>query len=185
MLSSVNNLKKNKEQSEKCRDIGALALRQGDYEKAVKMLEKSLRLYPLPGVEALLAHAKTKKNAPNNNNSSETNHNNNSSRETSNGGSSSHNTTTSNGTTNRRSSSTSTTSSETQQQNGSDGRAYTQDQVLIVKKVLRAKEGGRGAHYRVLDIASTATESDIKKAYRKLSLKVHPDKVSIFWLACM
>ena len=60
MLSSVNNLKQNKEQSEKCRDIGALALRQGDYEKAVKMLEKSLRLYPLPGVEALLAHAKTK-----------------------------------------------------------------------------------------------------------------------------
>ena len=73
----------------------------------------------------------------------------------------------------------SSTGSEAQQ-NGSDGRAYTQDQVLIVKKVLRAKEGGRGAHYRVLDIPSTATESDIKKAYRKLSLKVHPDKVCSF-----
>ena len=142
------------------------------------MLEKSLQLYPLPGVEALLAHAKTKKNSPSN--SSETNNNNssstNSNRETSNGGSSSNqNTATSNGTSNRRSSSASAASSETQ--NGSDGRAYTQDQVLIVKKVLRAKEGGRGAHYRVLDIPSTATESDIKKAYRKLSLKVHPDKV--------
>jgi DnaJ domain len=164
----------NKEQSEKCRDLGAL--RQGDYDKAVKMLEKSLQLYPLPGVEALLAHAKTKKNSSNNSNESNN-------RETSNGGSSTHSTTTSNGTsnaTNRRSSSTSTASSETQQ-NGSDGRAYTQDQVLIVKKVLRAKEGGRGAHYRVLDIPNTATESDIKKAYRKLSLKVHPDKVRIFY----
>ena len=169
----------NKEQSERCRDIGATALRQGDYEKAVKMLEKSLQLYPLPGVDALLAHARTKKNAPNNRN--EANNNNSSSRgETSNGGSTSHNTTTSNGTSNRRSSSASTTTSSETQQNGSDGRAYTQDNVLIVKKVLRAKDGGRGAHYRVLDIPSTATENDIKKAYRKLSLKVHPDKVCIF-----
>ena len=145
-----------------------MALRQGDYDKAVKMLEKSLQLYPLPGVEALLAHAKTKRNSSN-----ETNNNN---RETSNGGSSSYDATTNNGTTNRRSSTTSSASAETQQ-NGSDGRAYTQDQVQIVKKVLSAKEGGRGAHYRVLGISNTATESDIKKAYRKLSLKVHPDKV--------
>ena len=149
----------------------------------MKMLEKSLQLYPLPGVEALVAHAKTKKNSPSNDSKTS---NSSSNRETSNGGSSSHNaTTTSNGTSTRRSSSTASaasSSSETQQQqqNGSDGRAYTQDQVLIVKKVLSAKKGGRGAHYRVLDITSTATESDIKKAYRKLSLKVHPDKVRNF-----
>jgi DnaJ domain len=64
------------------------------------------------------------------------------------------------------------------QQSGLDGRAYTHEQISIVKKVLRAKEGGRGAHYRVLEISNTANESEIKKAYRKLSLKVHPDKVS-------
>jgi tetratricopeptide (TPR) repeat protein len=181
----------NKEQSEKCRDLGALALRQGDYEKAVKMLEKSLQLYPLPGVEALLAHAKTKLNETKHRSSSSSNHNSSSSSRSSNNSRgdtnndsnasrTSHHSTTAN----RRSASNASTSSATpdqqQQQtqsNGSDGRAYTQDQVLIVKKVLRAMEGGRGAHYRVLDIPSTATESDIKKAYRKLSLKVHPDKV--------
>ena len=30
--------------------------------------------------------------------------------------------------------------------------------------------------YRLLDISRGATESDIKKSYRKLSLKYHPDK---------
>lgn len=31
-------------------------------------------------------------------------------------------------------------------------------------------------YYRVLDIARPATEVEIKKAYRKLALKWHPDK---------
>jgi DnaJ family protein B protein 12 len=48
-----------------------------------------------------------------------------------------------------------------------------------VETILRAKEaGGRGAHYRVLGIPTTATEADIKKAYRKIAVKVHPDKNS-------
>ena len=61
---------------------------------------------------------------------------------------------------------------------GSDGRPYTDDQVEIVQTILRAKQTGRQAHYRVLGIESNASESDIKKAYRKKSLKVHPDKNS-------
>jgi DnaJ domain len=139
------------------------------------MFEKSLQLYPLPGVEALLAHAKTKKNSNNNNqNGRETSTGSNSSRGTTNGSSN---------TAARRSSSTSETTQQTQQ-NGSDGRAYTNEQVLIVKKVLSSKEGGRGAHYRVLDISNTASENDIKKAYRKLSLKVHPDKVRFVYSVC-
>jgi hypothetical protein len=32
--------------------------------------------------------------------------------------------------------------------------------------------------YGVLGLSSSATEKDIKKAYRQLSLKYHPDKVS-------
>ena len=45
---------------------------------------------------------------------------------------------------------------------GADGRAYTAEQAAIVQTVLKAKEGGRGAHYRVLSIRSTANEAEIK-----------------------
>lgn len=31
-------------------------------------------------------------------------------------------------------------------------------------------------YYTVLDIPKTATDDEIKKAYRRLALKVHPDK---------
>jgi DnaJ family protein B protein 12 len=47
-----------------------------------------------------------------------------------------------------------------------------------VERILKAKEGGRGAHYRVLGITESATENEIKKAYRKTAIKVHPDKNS-------
>ena len=31
-------------------------------------------------------------------------------------------------------------------------------------------------YYQVLDVARTATEADIKKAYRRLAMKYHPDR---------
>lgn len=166
----------NKEQAEKCRDLGAAALRGGDFPRAAKMLLKSLQLYPLPGVEALYTHAKGKlddneqdaKRAGSGSGNNTTNTN------TNNGSSSSRPTASTTSTTPRP-----TTASPARQQNaGADGRAYTEGQVRLVQNVLSAKEGGRGAHYRVLEITPRATESEIKKAYRKLSLKVHPDKNS-------
>lgn len=178
----------NKEQAEKCRDLGAAALRQGEYPQAVKMLQKSLSLFPLPGVDALYTHAQSKllhrnSNTTNGSPNTSTADSTDSRRESTkpNNSNTANHTTTSNNTNNtsRSSNAAAATSSNS---NGADGRAYTTDQVALVKRVLTAKEtGGRGAHYRVLEIAASATESEIKKAYRKLSLKVHPDKVCMLF----
>lgn len=167
----------NKPEAERCRDMGATALRQGNLARAVKLLSKSLQLYPLPGVEALLEQARRRQqNEPNGTNGS-----------ASTGASSSSN---SNGNAANANASASASSSSSPtppppqrstsaaSSTGADGRAYTEEQVTVVKRVLKAREGGRGAHYRVLGLQQDCSESDIKKAYRKLSLKVHPDKNS-------
>ena len=147
--------------------MGAEALRSGQLSRAVKLLSKSLQLYPLPGVEALLAQAKRQLNNPettsgsnNATNSSPPPPQRESSRASSNGAAST----------------TTSSSGGGGGTNADSGRAYTEEQVTIVKKVLASKEGGRGAHYRVLGIEQTAGEAEIKKAYRKLALKLHPDK---------
>jgi DnaJ homolog subfamily B member 12 len=152
-------------------------LRKSDFIMAAKMLKKSLQLYPLPGVEALAAHATAKLAEQNTTRTNQT----------------SHASPAANGeTSHRRSDAAASASSangnsngaatpqqqQQQQRMGEDGRSYTGEQHEIVHKVLRSKQGGRGAHYRVLGIAQSANETEIKRAYRKLSLKVHPDKNS-------
>lgn len=182
----------NKEEAVRCRDLGADALRQGQTARALKMFNKSLHLYPLPGVKALLEQATRKLQ---NEEGSSTNNNTNGGTTASNGyGNRTHFSSTSapssssssNGFASSRSSSSASVNdiSGASSSNGSaaaagaDGRAFTNAQVLIVSQVLKAKEGGRGAHYRVLGIEQTADDAAIKKAYRKLALKLHPDKNS-------
>ncbi|GMM35038.1 type I HSP40 co-chaperone [Saccharomycopsis crataegensis] len=49
---------------------------------------------------------------------------------------------------------------------------YTKEQEVIVKRILSNK----GNFYKVLSVEKTSTDGEIKKAYRKLALKIHPDK---------
>lgn len=50
----------NKDEAEKCRDMAKTFLSRGEHEKAVRFLEKSLRLFPLPGVESMRDLAKVR-----------------------------------------------------------------------------------------------------------------------------
>lgn len=43
----------NQDEAEKCRDIAKAFMSKGDFAKASRFFEKSLKLYPLPGVNAL------------------------------------------------------------------------------------------------------------------------------------
>lgn len=164
----------NKGEAERCRDLGAKALRDGNYSRAVKLLGKSLQLYPLPGVEALLGQARSKLSEDNGGDSTSGG---------GNGASASASSASAPPPSYSRAASTasvssSATSASASAGTGAGGRSYTEAQEQIVKEVLKSKEGGRGAHYRVLGIAEDANEAQIKKAYRKLALKLHPDKNS-------
>ncbi|XP_057967216.1 chaperone protein dnaJ 49-like [Malania oleifera] len=49
--------------------------------------------------------------------------------------------------------------------------AYTEEQITIVRQIKKKKD-----YYEILGLEKTCTVDDVRKAYRKLSLKVHPDK---------
>lgn len=56
---------------------------------------------------------------------------------------------------------------------GSESRAFTPEQKA---EVLRIKRCAPTAFYEILAVEKTASDGQIKKAYRKISLLTHPDK---------
>ncbi|XP_057766211.1 chaperone protein dnaJ 49-like [Salvia miltiorrhiza] len=48
---------------------------------------------------------------------------------------------------------------------------YNEEQVAVVREIKRKKD-----YYEILGLEKNCTGEDVRKAYRKLSLKVHPDK---------
>ncbi|KAK9492938.1 DnaJ domain-containing protein [Lipomyces doorenjongii] len=67
----------------------------------------------------------------------------------------------------------STSSSSRDHNQGRQTRDYTPGQAEAVNRVRKCKHH---EYYAILDIEKTATDGDIKRAYRKLALLMHPDK---------
>lgn len=48
---------------------------------------------------------------------------------------------------------------------------YTKEQKEMCERILRCKD-----YYEVLSVSKEATDSEIKRSYKKLALQLHPDK---------
>ncbi|GAN08732.1 DnaJ homolog subfamily B member 14-like [Mucor ambiguus] len=139
-------MESNKDEALKCLSIAKSSLEKGDYAKALRFTEKSIRLFPTAQGEQLLSLVNKKSSEPNK---------------------SSYTT-----------SSAKATSTPSRQQSSTpepaQERKYTAEQVKAVKTILAC---GRD-YYKVLSVERTATDVQIKKAYRKQALQFHPDKNS-------
>lgn len=142
----------NKDEALKCFKIGKEALGAGDKVRAKRFLSKAQRLDPSLPVDGLLASAydadSTEATSESPAETFEPQQ-----QQQPNGGPSLRT---------RASASSSSDSSKA---------AYTEDQVEIVRQIKKQKD-----YYQILDLERECTVEDVRKAYRKLSLKVHPDK---------
>jgi DnaJ family protein B protein 12 len=147
----------NKDAAQICMDIGNKALKDGDKVRAHKFLSKALRLDPALPLENLVSSLESgvgqqETDLPPHEKTKQND---------------SHRTNSSNGV----GPSESTGDTNTTIRNGSDAQGYTVQQVDIVQRIKRTKD-----YYRILGLDKDCSSEDIRKAYRKVSLKVHPDK---------
>ncbi|CAL1527453.1 unnamed protein product [Lymnaea stagnalis] len=136
----------NKDESERCLNIAVGYIASGQKEKATKFLIKAQKLYPSKKATDLL----------------------NSLQHTSNGdanvGDSSH----------VGSAKPGHSKWSTEKEENKETKIvaeYTPEQLASVKRINNCKDV-----YQVLELAKDFTEADLKKAYRKLALQMHPDK---------
>lgn len=138
----------NKDEADKCKEIAKKAIAEHNYEKALRFLHKSTKLFANSEAEGLIKLCELNMN-------------------------------------NRKNGGNTTTPS----QNSSEGpykrpntdkpadedqpkpKNYTADDVKICKDIL-----AKTNYYEILGIEKNATEAVIKKSYRKIALRLHPDK---------
>lgn len=135
-------MESNKDEALKCLTIAKNALSLGDYAKALRFTEKSIRLFPTTQGEQLLSLVKKQSAEPPKKPTS----------------SSSPTASASSSTSTQRRQTTTTTEPPASE------RKYTTEQLRAVKTILACGKD----YYKVLSVERSASDAQIKKAYRKV-----------------
>jgi len=130
----------NKDEAQRCIEIGLIAFNKGDYDKALRFYEKSKRLFPFPKINDYIAVARSKQVSQ--------------AREAS-----------------FNSDSTASTASTSSSSGSQSIPTFSQSDLQEVQAILK-----KSNFYDILNVKKDASENEIKKSYRKLALKYHPDK---------